>query len=102
MAALPTRNVSAVNGIRRSSPPSRSRSRVPAALSTAPAPMKSNALKVAWFATWKSAADSARATTTPEPRARARIAPPSPIRMMPMFSTLWYANSRFRSCSIRA
>ena len=55
----------AVTGMKRRSPPSLRRSRVPASWSTAPAAMNSEALKVAWLTMWKIAATTPSALPRP-------------------------------------
>ena len=55
----------AVIGMRRRRPLSRLRSRVPVSWSTMPAAMNSEALKVAWFNMWNTAATSARRVFMP-------------------------------------
>ena len=89
MAAAPTRKSPAVQGMARASPPSRSTSRVPVACCTDPAPRKSSDLKSAWFTTWRAAPAKPSSTSPGSPRDRPSIASPSPMVMMPMFSTEW-------------
>lgn len=95
---LPTRNAPPVTGIRRSRPPSRSRSSAPTARSNAPAPRNSSALKIAWFATWSRAAPNAIAAHRSDPARANSSDAPSPSAMIPMFSIEWNASSRLRSC----
>ena len=64
MATEPTRNATAVSGIRRASPPSRSISRVPVARTTAPAPRNSRLLNSAWFSVCSSAPVNPSTATT--------------------------------------
>ena len=69
-------------------PPSCSMSRSPVAVSTAPAPKNSRLLKSEWLRTWNSAAVSASAAAQRMPLAWKASARPSPMKMMPMFSTV--------------
>ncbi len=89
MAAAPTRKRKAVSGMRRERPPSRSMSRVPQAWWTAPAPRNRSDLKVAWFTTWSAAPANPSSTSAWSPRERPSSARPTPMAMIPTFSTLW-------------
>ena len=102
IAAAPTRKKSAVHGIRLARPPISSMCRVPVATTTPPAPRNSSPLKSAWFSTWKRLAAIPTAASSARPAESAIIPAPSPSRMIPMFSMLWYASRRLRSCCIRA
>ena len=64
-------------------------SRSPVAVSTAPEPKKSRLLKSEWFSTWKSAAVSDSAAPSAMPFASKASASPRPMKMMPIFSTVW-------------
>ncbi len=77
-------------------------SRSPVAWSTEPAPRKSTPLKAAWFTTCSRAAAKARAAAVGWPRLRKRNPAPVPSTISPMFSTVEYASSRFRSSSTSA
>ena len=89
IAAEPTRKTKAVSGMRWISPPRCSMSRSPVALSTAPAPKNSRLLNSEWLRTWNSAAVNASAAAKPMALASKASARPSPMKMMPMFSTVW-------------
>ena len=65
MAAAATMARRAVNGMNRFSPDRRRMSRVPVSWSMMPAAMNSEALKVAWFMTWKMAATMASSLLRP-------------------------------------
>ena len=65
MAALATMARVAVIGMRRRRPESRRMSRVPVSWSMMPAAMNSEALKVAWFMMWKTAATAASGLLSP-------------------------------------
>ena len=88
IAAAPSANSEAVHGIFRQSPPSWLISRVPVACSTDPAPRNKRPLNRPWFQTCNKPPAIANAPQAASPRAVATIANPTPIRMMPMFSTL--------------
>ena len=89
IARHPVRNTNAVSGMRWMSPPRCSMSRSPVAVSTAPAPKNSRLLKTLWLKTWNSAAVSASAAGAGMPWAEKASASPRPMKMMPMFSTVW-------------
>ena len=65
MAALATMASVAVTGIIERRPERRRMSRVPLSWSTMPAAMNSDALKVAWFMIWKTAATAASGLLMP-------------------------------------
>jgi hypothetical protein len=65
IAAAATVATAAVTGIAFESPLSRLRSRVPVSWSTMPAAMNSEALNVAWFIMWNTAATSASLSFMP-------------------------------------
>ncbi len=88
IANAATANVAPVTGMRRASPPRRSRSRVPVACRTDPAPRKSNPLKAAWLTTCNSAAASAIDAKARLPLAANNPAAPIPIRIRPTFSVV--------------
>ena len=98
IATAPIRNPPPVQGIRRTSPPRRSSSSDPTALSKEPAPRKSSDLNSAWFTVWRSAAASAKPAQASAPRARSTRHAPRPSTMIPTFSIEWNASSRFSSC----
>src|SRR5699024_2176506 len=86
MAALAMTASAAVIGITCRKPPNLRRSRVPVSLSTAPAAMNSEALKVAWLTVWKIAA------TAPS------VLPnPSNIAIKPRWLMVEEARTPFRS-----
>ncbi len=88
MAAQPTRNTNAVCGMRWMRPPRCSMSRSPVAVSTAPAPKNNRLLKTMWLNTCRSPAVSASAAADIMPKALKASARPSPMKMIPMFSTV--------------
>ena len=88
MAAQPTRNATAVCGMRWMRPPRCSMSRSPVAVSTAPAPKNSRLLNTEWLSTCSSPAVSASAAAQAMPCALKASASPSPMKMIPMFSTV--------------
>jgi len=88
MATAPSANNPAVHGIGRHKPPRRLISRVPVACNTEPAPKNNSALNKPWFQTCSSPPASASKPHLALPCSTAAIANPSPIRIMPMFSTL--------------
>ena len=88
IATEPARKAMAVSGIRWIRPPRRSMSRWPVAVSTAPAPKNSRLLKTEWLNTWNKAAVSASAAASRMSLAWKASARPSPMKMMPMFSTV--------------
>ena len=89
MAMHPARKAKAVCGMRRISPPSCSMSRSPVADSTAPEPKNSRLLNSEWLKTWNSAAVMASAAASGMAAALKASASPSPMKMIPMFSTVW-------------
>ena len=88
IAAAPSANSPAVHGIVRHSPPRRLISLVPVACSTEPAPKKSSDLNNPWFHTCSRPPANARRPQVVSPCSTATRAKPSPIKMIPMFSTL--------------
>ena len=64
-------------------------SRSPVAVSTAPTPKNSRLLNTEWLNTWNSAAVSPSAAAAGSWLAPNAIARPRPMKMMPMFSTVW-------------
>ncbi len=89
MATAPTRKPAALHGIARANPPSRSICRVCAPCTTAPAAKNSSDLKMLWFQTCRRQPPNPSTTHPACPVERPSRAMPSPIRIMPMFSTLW-------------
>src|SRR3989344_1008188 len=88
IAMDPMRKLTATNGILAANPPNFSMFRMPVALWTAPAPRKSRLLNSAWLRVWNKPANSAIPAYSLWPDATNNIADPTPMRMMPMFSTL--------------
>ncbi len=100
MAAAPMSMATEVTGMRWMSPPRRSITREPVAVSTAPAPKKSRLFMAAWLNTWNSAAVKASAAAPPKPEALNARASPRPTKMSPMFSMVEKASTRLVSpCS---
>ena len=87
MAALATMARVAVTGIILRKPDRRRISRVPDSWSTMPAAMKSDALKVAWFMMWKTAATAASGLLRPSSKV-----------IRPRCDSVEYANKALRSC----
>ena len=87
IAAAATIASVAVIGMKRYRPDSRRMSRVPDSWSMMPAAMNRDALKVAWFITWNTAA------TSPSGLFR-----PSSAVARPRWLTVEYASRPFRSC----
>ena len=102
MAMAPMRKAPAVQGMRRSSPPRRSRSRPWTARSNDPAPRNSNPLKTAWLSVCRRAAANASSAHVVSPRSRNSSDAPRPSTMMPTFSMEWKASRRLSSCWKRA
>ena len=87
IAAAATIASVAVTGIIRRSPDSRRISRVPLSWSTMPTAMNSEALKVAWFMMWNTAATAASG-----------LFKPSSNVIKPRCEIVEYASKPFRSC----
>src|SRR5262249_8529708 len=102
IAAQPTRKTKAVCGMRWISPPRCSMSRSPVLVSTEPAPKNRRLLNTEWLNTCSRPAVSASAAAHAMPYALKASARPSSMKMIPMFSTLWYESRRLRSCCISA
>jgi len=103
IAIAPNKNESAVNGMVFINPPRSSILRIPVvALYTLPAQRKSKLLKIAWLMRWYNPAVIESTAKMGWLIEMNTIAAPIPSRIIPMFSTLQYANNFFRSCSIKA
>ena len=89
MATAPTRNINAVQGMALASPPSWSSCRVRAPWSTEPAQKNKRDLKRLWFHTCSRQPASPSTIHSGRRAERPSRASPRPMRMMPMFSTLW-------------
>jgi hypothetical protein len=102
IAADPTTITPARTGMRLASPPNRSRSRVPADRAMAPTP-RNNA---PFISEWLSVCNSAPPTPSTATAGRCAATPirpiPRPMAMIPMFSTVLYARSRFTSRWVNA
>ena len=86
MAAAATIASVAVIGMKRYKPESRRMSRVPDSWSMMPAAMNSDALKVAWFMMWNTAATAA-----------SLLSRPNSSVISPRWLTVEYASTRLRS-----